>query len=124
MRTATVMVSPVTPRDVAPPLLPENPMHGGEYVSPGTCCFRSVHGPVAPGGSAPRAVSAPDPPAPTPAPPACPAAPAAPAAAPLSTSWSGVPAAPSPFTLTTLLTTAGKKRACRRNGRAKARVAP
>ena len=29
-RTATLMVSPVTPRDVAPPLLPENAMHGGE----------------------------------------------------------------------------------------------
>src|SRR3954468_22990407 len=37
----------VTPCDVAPPLLPLNAMHGGEYGSPGTCRPLQVWTPAA-----------------------------------------------------------------------------
>src|SRR5581483_4600727 len=73
-RKVIVMVSPVTPSEVAPPLSPEKAMHGGEY---GSRVWRSppsqfdASSTVAPGGGAgaapgpaPPAAAAPDAPGP------------------------------------------------------------
>ena len=48
IRYVTLMALPETPADVAPPLLPENAMHGGEYGSPGTCSVCPGHPPDLP----------------------------------------------------------------------------
>src|SRR2546423_14964406 len=55
------IASLVTPRDVAPPLLPVNAMHGGEYGSLGIWRARSEHAVTAPRGSAAAASSSPPP---------------------------------------------------------------
>ena len=69
MRTATRIVSPVTPGDVSPPLAPENMMHGGEYGSLGICSGRSAQpptlvGPAAAPPAPPSLLPAPAPPPP------------------------------------------------------------
>src|SRR5438105_2042508 len=56
------MVSLVTPREVAPPLLPAKARQGGEYGSLGICLARSEQGVTAPSGSAAAASPSPAPP--------------------------------------------------------------
>src|SRR5687767_5185788 len=56
-------VSRVTPREVAPPLLPVKARHGGEYGSLGICLARSAQGVTAPSGSPAATPSAPADPA-------------------------------------------------------------
>src|SRR6185437_14395663 len=81
------MLLPATPGAVAPPLLPENAMQGGEYGSPGTCCAWPGQPPDFPSAwdaaVEPAVLGPPAPPAApaAPAPPPVPAAPAAPPAA-------------------------------------------
>src|SRR5581483_6594685 len=53
------IASLVTPREVAPPLLPVKARQGGEYGSFGICLARSEQGVTAPSGSAAAASSAP-----------------------------------------------------------------
>ena len=96
------MVEPVTPRLVAPPLLPGNETHGGEYGSPLTC------GPLQPVGAvigAPLAeVEGTTPPTPVPPVPALP--PPVPGATP-PTGVVGLPPSPEPSLAVVTVTRCG-----------------